>query len=182
MVVLLHNYLMNVLQEIFRDNYEIIQYTLHPRDVVMESIDKMINCGDPSFGGAMFGCTHCGNLKFVPFRCHSKFCPSCGAKYCNDRATAMSFKLIKCHHRHCVFTIDEELRHFFLEDRSLLNCLFSAVRSVVLNMFYKANKSKTLFQVLFVYYILSDAPSNGIPIFIVLLLRVDSLTMVFGEM
>lgn len=133
---------MNVLQEIFRDNYEIIQYTLHPRDVVMESIDKMINCGDPSFGGAMYGCTHCGNLKFVPFRCHSKFYPSCGAKYCNDRATAMSFKLIKCHHRHCVFTIDEELRHFFLEDRSLLNCLFSAVRSVVLNMFYKANKSK----------------------------------------
>ena len=133
---------MNVLQEIFRDNYEIIQYTLHPRDVVMESIDKMINCADPSFGGAMYGCTHCGNLKFVPFRCHSKFCPLCGAKYCNDRATAMSFKLIKCHHRHCVFTIDEELRHFFLEDRSLLNCLFSAVRSVVLNMFYKANKSK----------------------------------------
>ena len=142
MVTLYHNYLMNVLQKIFRDNYEIIQYTLHPRDVVMESIDKMINCGDPSFGGAMYGCTHCGNLKFVPFRCHSKFCPSCGAKYCNDRATAMSFKLIKCPHRHCVFTIDEELRHFFLEYRSLLNCLFSSVRSVVLNMFYKANRSK----------------------------------------
>lgn len=133
---------MNVLQEIFRDNYEIIQYTLHPRDVVMESIDKMINCGDPSFGGAMYGCTHCGTLKFVPFRCHSKFCPSCGSKYCNDRATSMSFKLIQCHHRHCVFTIDEQLRQYFLEDRSLLNCLFSAVRSVVLNMFHKINKSK----------------------------------------
>ena len=62
---------MNVLQKIFRDNYEIIQYTLHPRDVVMESIDKMINCGDPSFGGAM------------------------------------SFKLIKCPHHHCIFTIEE---------------------------------------------------------------------------
>lgn len=47
---------MNALQKIFRDNYEIIQYTFHPR------------------------------------------------------ATAMSFKLIKCPHRHCVFTIDEELR------------------------------------------------------------------------
>ena len=103
LVTLYHNYLMNVLQKIFRDNYEIIQYTLHPRDVVMESIDKMINCGDPSFGGAM------------------------------------SFKLIKCPHHHCIFTIDEGLRHFFLEDRSLLNCLFSSVRSVVLNMFYKAN-------------------------------------------
>lgn len=76
---------MNALQKIFRDNYEIIQYTFHPR------------------------------------------------------ATAMSFKLIKCPHHHCIFTIDEELRHFFLEDRSLLNCLFSSVRSVVLNMFYKAN-------------------------------------------
>lgn len=56
---------MNILQKIFRDNYEIIQYTLHPRDVVMESIDKMINCGAPSFGGAMYGCTHCGNLNFL---------------------------------------------------------------------------------------------------------------------
>ena len=37
----------------------------------MESTGKMLNCDDPSFGGAMYGCTHCGSLKFVPFRCHS---------------------------------------------------------------------------------------------------------------
>ncbi|MCD7835158.1 MAG: transposase zinc-binding domain-containing protein [Lachnospiraceae bacterium] len=43
----------------------------------MENVDKMIHCGDPSFGGAMYGCSHCGNLKFVPFRCKSRFCPSC---------------------------------------------------------------------------------------------------------
>ena len=42
---------MNILQEIFKDNYEIIQYTLHPRAVEMENIEKMMNCGDPSFGG-----------------------------------------------------------------------------------------------------------------------------------
>ena len=54
----------------------------------------------------------------------------------------MAFKLIQCTHRHCVFTIDEELRHFFLEDRSLLDCLFNAVRSVVLRMFFQMNKSK----------------------------------------
>jgi len=53
---------MNALQKIFRDNYEIIQYTFHPR------------------------------------------------------ATAMSFKLIKCPHRHCVFTIDE-LPFFFCPQR-----------------------------------------------------------------
>ena len=46
---------MNVLQEIFSDYYEEIKYTLHPRKSEMENIDKMINCGDSSFGGP---CTH----------------------------------------------------------------------------------------------------------------------------
>ena len=48
---------MNILQEIFRDNYEQMVYILHPRASVIENVDKMINCGDPSFGGAMYGCT-----------------------------------------------------------------------------------------------------------------------------
>ena len=133
---------MNILQNIFKDYYEIIEYTLHPRDVEMENISKMINCGDPSFGGAMYSCPHCGNMKFSPFRCKSRFCPTCGVKYCQERSTSMSFKLVNCTHRHCVFTIDEELLHFFLEDRSLLDCLFQAVRSVILRMFYNLNKSK----------------------------------------
>ena len=133
---------MNILQEIFRDHYEEIKYTLHPRHSVLENIDRMINCGDPSYGGAMYGCTKCGNLKFVPFRCKSRFCPTCGAKYSIDRTTSMSFKIINVKHRHCVFTIAEELRPYFLNDRSLLNCLFSAVRSVILRMFHKDNKAE----------------------------------------
>ena len=48
---------MNILQRIFTDYYEEIKYTLHPRSTEMENIDKMINCGDPSFGGAMYGCS-----------------------------------------------------------------------------------------------------------------------------
>ena len=133
---------MNILQEIFTDHYEEIKYTLHPRPAEMENIDKMINCGDPSYGGAMYGCTHCGNLKFVPFRCHSRFCPTCGNKYSMDRTTSMSFKLVNVRHRHCVFTIDASLRDFFLQDRSLLNCLFHSVSSVVLRLFSKMNKHK----------------------------------------
>lgn len=132
----------NILQDIFRDHYEEIIYTLHPRATEVENIDKMINCGDPSFGGAMYGCPHCGTLKFVPFRCHSRFCPTCGTMYARKRAEAMAGVLVNCSHRHCVFTIPEELRHFFLEDRNLLDCLFTAVRSVVLRMFHEANKSK----------------------------------------
>ena len=141
---------MNILQTIFKDHYEEMFYILHPRQAVIDNVDKMINCGDPSFGGAMYACSKCGNLKFVPFRCKSRFCPTCGVKYCQDRSNSMAFKLIQCTHRHCVFTIDEELRHFFLEDRSLLDCLFNAVLL------------------------------NGIPTFIALLRKVVSLTMGFG--
>jgi len=131
---------MNILQKIFYDYYEEMLYTLHPRKSVIENIDKMLHCGDPSFGGAMYGCPHCGKLKFVPFRCHSRFCPTCGNKYSMERTTNMSFKLIHTTHRHCVFTLDQNLRCFFLQDRSLLNCLFHAVTSVVSRMFYKENK------------------------------------------
>ena len=133
---------MNVLQQIFTDYYEEIEYTLHPRKTEMENIDKMIHCGDPSFGGAMYGRPHCGNLKFVPFRCHSRFCPTCGNKYAMERTTSMSFKLVNVTHRHCVFTIDKSLREFFLKDRSLLDCLFHSANSVITRMFYKMNKSK----------------------------------------
>ena len=72
---MLHNNLMSILQDIFKDHYEEMIYTLHPRSSVIENVEKMIYCGDPSFGGAMYGCPKCGKLKFVPFRCHSRFCP-----------------------------------------------------------------------------------------------------------
>ncbi len=131
---------MNILQSIFTDYYEHILYELHPRPAVIQNVDKMIHCGDPSHGGAMYACSHCGNLKFVPFRCKSRFCPSCGNKYNQMRSFHMSSKLVSCIHRHCVFTIPEELRIFFLRDRKLLNLLFSSVRDVVLRMFHDINK------------------------------------------
>ena len=105
-----HNGSMNILQEIFSDHYEEMVYTLHPRDAVIENVEKMIHCGDPAFGGAMYGCPRYGKLKFVPFRCHSRFCPTCGNMY--------SMK------------------------RTLLNCLFHAVTSVVSSLFFNLNKSK----------------------------------------
>ena len=133
---------MNILQSIFTDYYEHILYELHPRPAVIENVDKMIHCGDSSHGGAMYGCTHCGQLKFVPFRCKSRFCPSCGNKYNQLRSFHMSCKLVSCVHRHCVFTIPEELRIYFLNDRKLLNLLFSSVRDVVLRMFSDINKKE----------------------------------------
>ena len=133
---------MNILQSIFTDYYKHIIYELHPRPAVIENVNKMIHCGDSSHGGAMYGCPHCGNLKFVPFRCKSRFCPSCGNKYNQLRSFHMSCKLVSCVHRHCVFTIPAELRVYFLDDRTLLDCLFHSVRDVVLRMFSKMNKTE----------------------------------------
>ena len=133
---------MNILQEIFKDNYEQMIYELHPRQSVIENVDRMITCGDPSYGDVIYGCTSCGTLKFAPFRCHSRFCPTCGTKYSIDRTASMSFKIVNVQHRHCVFTIDSELRPFFLQDRSLLGLLFDAVQSVILRMFHKENKTE----------------------------------------
>ena len=132
----------NILQTIFSDHFEYIQYVIRPDKNVLDNINRMILCHDPSYGGAFFGCPHCGNLKFVPFSCKSRFCPSCGNIYNQKRAFRMSCKLVSCIHRHCVFTIPEELRIFFLKDHSLLNCLFHSVRDVVLRMFFKINKSE----------------------------------------
>ena len=53
---------MNVIQKMLRDYYEIIEYDIKPRPVVMKNIEKVINCGDPSYGGVMYGCPHCGIL------------------------------------------------------------------------------------------------------------------------
>lgn len=133
---------MNILQKIFNEYYEHIIYELHPRSSVIENVDKMIHCGDPSYGGVFWGCPTCGDLKYVAFHCKSRFCPSCGNKYNLHRSFSMSCKLISCHHRHCVFTIPEELRIYFLKDRNLLNCLFHSVRDCVLRMFQKMNKSE----------------------------------------
>ena len=42
---------MNILQKIFTDHFEEMIYLQHPRDSVIENVEKMINCGNPAFGG-----------------------------------------------------------------------------------------------------------------------------------
>lgn len=134
---------MNILQQIFNDHFNTVANSgIHIRDAVFDNVFKMIHCGDYKHGFAVYGCPDCGEIKIVPFRCKSRFCTTCGNLYSQKRATAMSFKLIRCSHRHCVFTIPQQLRHFFRQDRLLLNNLFHSVRDVILKMFYKINKTE----------------------------------------
>ena len=128
-------------QHIFsdNDNFEgFLEHTsLNIRPVVLDEVRKMISCQDPSMGHAIYQCSHCNKFFCVPFTCKSRFCNTCAIKYQMDRALEISSKLIKCKHRHVVFTIPEQLRPYFLNDRNLLNVLFKSATDCIMFHFKK---------------------------------------------
>jgi hypothetical protein len=133
------------IKQIFKDNWESFltaNTSLNVRDVVKDEVAKTIDCGDEKAGCSLYFCSHCQTFKYVPFRCKSRFCATCGQIYKKSRAIKIASKLTNCTHRHIVFTIPEELRVFFQRDRNLLNILFKASSQTLLDWFYSANKSQ----------------------------------------
>lgn len=134
---------MNILQNIVRDHFDSVAKSgLNIRPAVFNNVYRMLRCGDIHKGYTLFGCEDCGKFHATPFTCKSRFCTSCGNLYSAKRATNMSFKLVNSTHRHCVFTIPEELRIFFRRNRNLLNCLFEAVNDTIKYFFHNLNKSE----------------------------------------
>ena len=133
------------IKQIFIDNWDkfvLENPNLNIRPVVFKEVERIINCGNPELGYALYFCEHCNKYLHVPFRCKSRFCNTCGVKYAQDRALNISKKVIRCEHRHIVFTIPKELRIYFLKDRNLLNGLFEASSETILSWFYEKNKSQ----------------------------------------
>lgn len=108
------------------DTFLIHHPNINIRDIVGESVNKLLTCGTLFAGFSIFIC-ECLNRIFVCHTCKSRFCPSCGNKYNEERATSIKKVLFNHSHRHAVFTIPEDLRRFFREDRIRLNILFKAV-------------------------------------------------------
>ena len=133
------------IKQIFQDNWDnfVLDNTdITIRPVVFEEVDKIINCGNPDFGYALYVCNHCGKFLKVPFRCKSRFCNTCGVKYAQDRALSMAKKSIRCKHRHIVFTMSNKLWPYFQKYRFLLDGLFDAASQSVLSWFHELNKSQ----------------------------------------
>ena len=130
------------LKSIFADNWDgFCHHVKNIRKVVLIEVDKLISCGTLDKGFAIYTCD-CGEFLFVPFTCKSRLCPSCGIKYAQDRANSISEKCINCNHRHLVFTIPQELRSVFRENRNLLDILFSASSEVLFSYFKQLNKKE----------------------------------------
>ena len=133
------------IKQIFIDNWDnfiVRNPELNIRQVVCDEVEKIMNCGNPDYGYALYVCDHCKTFVKVPFRCKSRFCNTCGVKYAQDRAFSMTKKSIRCKHRHIVFTMSDKLWPYFLKYRNLLDGLFSSASSAILSWFYELNKSQ----------------------------------------
>ena len=135
------------IKEILADNWDEFMFEMARqgkpiRKTIVEEVEKVINCQNPDKGFALYACPTCHVQKRVPFTCKSRFCNCCGAKYSKDRALAMESVMLKCSHRHVVFTIPEELRKYFTHNRSLLNSLFTAANNTVSYYFNTRNKTE----------------------------------------
>lgn len=131
------------IKEIFADHWDAFLTTSpNVRPVVITEVEKILECGDPSKGYAFYYCEECFTFKYVPFRCHSRFCNTCGMKYQMDRSDSIASKLVNCKHRHIVFTIPAELRKYFRKDREMLDVLFSASSDTIKQWMYLQNKSE----------------------------------------
>lgn len=114
------------------------------RDTVYENVKRMIKCKTLDLGFDVFKCPNCGKEKLCFHTCKSRLCSSCGNKYNKERQTSIFSKLFKFKHRHVVWTIPEELRKYFRQDRKRLNLLFKASQIVIESWFHDKYKNKNI--------------------------------------
>ena len=108
------------------DDYKIKFKDRNRRPIIDKVVDKFLLCKSFLLGYSLYECPSCHKEAVVPHTCKTRFCSSCGNKYNEDRAISINSKLFKWKHRHVVFTIPEELRVYFRNNRKLLNLLFKA--------------------------------------------------------
>ena len=114
------------------------------RDTVFDNVKRMIKCKTLDLGFDVFKCPECGKEKICFHTCKSRLCSSCGNKYNNDRQTSIFSKLFKFKHRHVVWTIPEELRKYFRENRERLSLLFKASEITINSWFNDKYKKKNI--------------------------------------
>ena len=127
------------IKDIFKDHWDDykLEYSNRKRRPIIDKvIDKFLLCKSFQLGYSLYECPNCHEEKVVPHTCKTRFCSSCGNKYNEDRATSIFSKLFRWNHRHVVFTMPEELRPFFRNDRSLFQLLFEA-SSITVKCWFK---------------------------------------------
>ncbi len=100
------------IKQILKDNW-LDFYALHKdniRDVVVENVNKVMNCGDrEKLGYSVYSCPSCDSKHVVAHTCKSRFCNSCGKVKNDEWIIKSQDRLINVPHKHLVFTIPSEV-------------------------------------------------------------------------
>jgi hypothetical protein len=111
----------NRFKQIFLDGWEAFKRD-HPRyEVVDEVVQKMLGCGDPANGHAIYLCPDCQARCVVAFSCKSQFCLSCAKVYGQQWvATVQDMLHPGVRYRHLTLTVPEVLRPLFYQHAATL--------------------------------------------------------------
>jgi hypothetical protein len=111
----------NVFKQIFADGWAEFKRN-HPRyEAVDEVVQKMLGCGDPANGHAIYVCPDCQAQCVVAFSCKSQFCLSCAKVYGQqwvETVQAMLHPAVK--YRHLTLTVPQALRTLFYHHPAVL--------------------------------------------------------------
>src|SRR6266508_5419429 len=98
----------NVFKQIFADGWEAFKRT-HPRyESADEVVQKMLGCGDPALGHAVYLCPNCQERRIVAFSCKSQFCLSCAKVYGQHWVATVQAMLHRgVPYRHLILTVPD---------------------------------------------------------------------------
>jgi putative transposase/transposase-like zinc-binding protein len=123
----------NRFKQIFADGWEEFKRN-HPRyEAVDEVVQKMLGCGDPANGYAVYLCPACQERRVVAFSCKSQFCLSCAKVYGQHWvATVQAMLHPGVTYRHLILTVPEALRTLIYQHAApLLDGLMQAAQQAM---------------------------------------------------
>src|SRR6266508_2088900 len=120
----------NRFKQIFADGWEEFKRTPPRYQAVDEVVQKMLGCGNPANGYAVYQCPDCQERRVVAFSCKSQFCLSCAKGYGQQWVAAVRGMLhAGVSYRHLILTVPEGLRLLIYQHAAeLLEGLMQAVQ------------------------------------------------------
>ena len=123
----------NVFKQIFSDGWAAFLQRYPRYAAVDEVVQKMLGCGDPARGHAVYLCPDCLERHVVAFSCKSQFCLSCAKVYGQNWVETVQGMLhpgVK--YRHLTLTVPEGLRTLIYQQAALLlDGLMQAARTAM---------------------------------------------------
>jgi hypothetical protein len=111
----------NVFKQISSDGWAAFLQRYPRYAAVDEVVQKMLGCGDPAGGHAVYLCPDCLERHVVAFSCKSQFCLSCAKVYGQNWVETVQDMLHPgVTYRHLILTVPEGLRTLIYQQAALL--------------------------------------------------------------